>query len=281
MALGFCDQTIPKLRHGQLSKPKFIPSSTKVRYADKADVCNASLLWQAWAGCVHNAQGSKMSISKFFRKKKPPYEIRDNEHGVGKVFILCAPWRDAYADLMTSEDIRAIRLPDKGFGFDAQPIDFIADLNFLKSVEIYTYDITDLTPLTNLENIEVLGLQVKSAAGIKGWRPPLRVLLASWRQQLEPMLSIESLEYVNISNYPFVDLQALATPRLRRLSLASRKLATLSGSADLPLLETVDLYNCPNLKSVEELFSAHSMKTLSVAACRHISQTQKTTHFNE
>lgn len=211
----------------------------------------------------------------------PPYEIRDDEHGIGKVFILRSPWHDSFTDVMTSAAIEAIRLPTDGYGFKAQPIGFIGNLTFLRSVEIYTYDITDLTPLNRLKKVEVLGLQVKNALGIENWRPPLRVLLASWSKQLESMLSIGSLEYVNISNYPFADLQALATPHLRRLSLTSSKLETLLGAADLPLLETVDLYNCPNLKSVEEISMIGSMKSLSVEACRHISSKRKTTHFNE
>jgi Leucine-rich repeat (LRR) protein len=216
-----------------------------------------------------------MWISKFSQKETPPYLIRDDEHGIGKVFILKSPWSDSYGEKMRSCGINALRLPSDGFGFKAQEIGFIADLRFLKSVEIYTQGIADLGPLKILENIEVLGLEVTSAAGIEGWLPPLRVLNARWCKQLEPMLSIGTLEHVNISNYPFSDLRPLSAPRLRELLLTSRKLETLKGSADLPLLETVDLYNCPNLTSVEELTKSESMRSLTVEACRHISSKEK------
>ena len=213
--------------------------------------------------------------------KMPPYEIRDDEHSIGSVFILRSPWRDDYANLMLKQGIEGLRLPSVGYGFKAQPIDFIAELEFLRSVQIYSFDITDLTPLSKLTRVEVLGLQVKKALGIEKWRPPLRVLLARWCKQLAPMLSIRSLEYVNITNYPHVDLRNLRTPRLQRLALTSKKLESLSGAEDFPRLERVDLYNCPNLHSVDELSTVRTMKILKIEACRHVSSKRAVIHFGE
>lgn len=162
-----------------------------------------------------------------------------------------------------------------------QPIDFIANLQFLRSVEVYHHGITDLAPLTDLQNVEVLGLQTPNAKGLENWQPPLRVLLARWCKQLVPMLSTETLEHLNITNYPYKDLQPLELPQLRRLFLTSRNLKTLSGSEIMPKLEHVDLYNCPNLESVEELSKAVAMKTLEVEACRHVSKNRSVTNFDQ
>lgn len=204
-------------------------------------------------------------------KKEPLYTISEHEHGIGKVLILKSPWQDKFADMMQRKGIRALRLPGAGFGFEAQPVDFMADLQFLRSVEIYHYGVKDIAPLAALRNIEILGLQTPSAAGLENWRPPLKVLLARWCKQLAPMLSIDTLEYINLTNFPYADLQKLETPRLKRLALTSRKLQTLRGVANLPAIEEVDFYNCPSLESVAELSDIQTMKTLKVDACRHIS----------
>lgn len=213
--------------------------------------------------------------------REPLYKIYNHDHDVGKVLVLKSPWQEKFANLMQRKGIKALRLPGDGFGFKAQPIDFIADLPFLRSVEVYNYGITDLSPLRKLPNVEVLGLETPNAIGLEDWRPPLRVLLARWCRQLRPMLSIETLEYINLSNFPDVDLQYLQTPRLRRLSLTSKKLQALEGVANFPQLEEVDLYNCPYLESVAELEKIKSMKLLKVAACRHISSKPMEKRFSE
>ena len=214
-------------------------------------------------------------------KPTPPYEISNDEHGVGEVFILRSLWQDSYGALMLDRGIEAFRIPGAGYGYQADSIDFVGELDFLRSVEIYHWDISDFTSVSKLHNIEVFGFQAKKATGLANWRPQLRVLLATWIKQLEPLLSLSTLEYVNISNYPYSDLTPINSKKLRRLYLTSRKLESLHGVEDFPELQQVDLYSCPNLKSIEGLESLKSLNTLEVESCRHISKDRVVTHFNK
>ncbi|MEJ5219105.1 hypothetical protein WG622_12690 [Cognatishimia sp. D5M38] len=215
----------------------------------------------------------------FRSSEETQYQIIDHEHVSGKVFILQSSWQQKFAVMMRQQRISALRVPSPGFGCKAQPLDFIVDLQFLKSVEVYHDGIEDISPLAELSNVEILGLQVSNTRGLSNWRPPLRVLMARWSKHIAPMLSIDTLEYVNIQNYPFENLRHFRTPRLRRLALTSRRLQTLAGVHNLQKLEEVNFYNCPSLGSVTELDELKTMRTLKVAACRQISSKPIEKHF--
>lgn len=200
------------------------------------------------------------------------YKIIDDEHGIGKVLILQNTWSDTYYDVMTTQKIAALRLSNSA-GFYENSIEFVRNLKFLRSIEVYSNEITNLEPLTGLPNIEVLGLMVKAAKGLKGWQPPLRVVMAQWCKQFEFILQVPTIQYLNIINYPFTNFTPLEGLRvLRRLSITSRKLVSPEGVERLSELEKVDLYNCPNLESVDTIRRLPSLRVLEVEACRHISK---------
>jgi Leucine-rich repeat (LRR) protein len=197
--------------------------------------------------------------------------IRSDEHRIGKVFVPTSPWDRAYTDFLHSEKIAAIRL-SYSLGYRGESIDFIVQFPWLRSLEVYSVEVRDLSPINRLPNLEVLGLQTKAATGFALGDAPLRIAKIQWNHQLSPLLELQTLEYLNVINYPYVDFLPLRKLlRLQRLSITSRKLQTVKGIEDLPALSHLDLYNCPQLLNIDEARTKQSIHYLEIEACRHVS----------
>ena len=198
--------------------------------------------------------------------------IRESEHGIGKVLIPRTAWSNDYENLLRETGIRALRLSYSA-GFRGESIDFLGDLTFLKSIEIYSFDVRDLSAINHLKQLEVVGLEVKAVNGISFATLPLRVALVRWCKDISSLLESEHLEHMNIQNYPYPDLRPLRKlSQLRHISITSRKLASLIGLESLPLVRCIDLYNCPSLVSIVEAREKESVKRIEVEACQHISR---------
>jgi Leucine-rich repeat (LRR) protein len=198
--------------------------------------------------------------------------IRDCEHGTGQVLIPRSGWKACFKDILLSENISALRLSYSA-GFRGDSVEFLTDLPFLTNLEIYSFDVRDISPIRHLAQLEVLGLEVKSVRGLESWSAPLRVALLRWCNDLSFVLDRGTIEYLNIVNYPYENLQPLANlTLLQRLSLTSRKLKTLDGIDKLPALTHLDLYACPSLLSVDDARAKGSIKHLEIEACRYVSK---------
>jgi Leucine-rich repeat (LRR) protein len=202
---------------------------------------------------------------------KLDFLVRSDEHGIGKVLIPTSPWDNAYADFLHLEKITAIRL-SYSLGYRGESIDFIRQFPWLRSLEVYSVEVRDLSPISHLPNLEVLGLQTKAATGFALRDAPLRIAMIQWNHKLSPLFELEALEYLNVINYPYIDLLPLRKLlRLQRLSITSWKLQAVNGIEELPALSRLDLYNCPQLLSIDEARSKQSIHHLEIEACRHVS----------
>jgi hypothetical protein len=202
---------------------------------------------------------------------KLDFRVRGDEHGIGKVLIPTSPWDSSYADFLHSEKITAIRL-SYSLGYRGESIDFIAQFPWLRSLEVYSVEVRDLSPISRLSNLEVLGLQTKAANGFALRDAPLRIAMIQWNHKLSPLFELQTLEYLNVSNYPYVDLVPInKLVNLQRLSITSRKLQTLKGIEALSALSHLDLANCQQLFSIEEARAKQSISHLEIEGCRHVS----------
>jgi Leucine-rich repeat (LRR) protein len=99
----------------------------------------------------------------------------------------------------------------------------------------------------------------------------LRVAKLHWAKGMEGLLSVPTLQYLNIVNFPYSDLVPLSElTRLRRLSLVSRTLASLDGIERCSQLEHFDLFRCPELESLDVLAKCPRIKRVEVESCRHL-----------
>lgn len=196
------------------------------------------------------------------------FEIRQDEHGIGDVLILKGDWEQSVASYMEQRDIRALRLSDS-FGFKGEDLSFLNSLGFLRSLEIYCWDAKGIQAVEGLPQLEVLGLQFRSARKIDFSQfDRLRAVMVTWTKGLQSLLGVPTVERLNIQNYPYKDLVPCSgLNSLKSLYLTSRKLESLAGIESLENLEVLDLYNCPNLASLSEAEGCPNLQQLEVEAC--------------
>ncbi len=199
------------------------------------------------------------------------FEIRQDEHGIGDVLILKGDWEPSVASYMEQHGIGALRLSDS-FGFKGEDLSFLRSLGFLRSLEIYCWDAKGIQAVEDLPQLEVLGLQFRSARRIDfSHFDSLRVAMVTWTKGLQSLLGVATIERLNIQNYPYKDLVPCSgLILLRRLYLTSRKLESLAGIETLKELEVLDLYNCPSLVSVAEADGCPNLQQLEIEACARL-----------
>lgn len=204
------------------------------------------------------------------------YEIHEHEHGLGKVLLLKQAWEPRFGEILERNGITAVRFSALGSIKDLD-LSILAEMPFLRGLEIYDWDVTDARIVEELPNLEVLGLQIKRTKPIDFSKlPQLRVALLTWSKGFEGVFSAPGLEYLNVSNFPLEDLRSLsALQSLRRLSLTSRKLQSLSGIADLKRLEDLDLYDCRVLEDDDGLDRLPKLKRLEIEACNKLKTTMQ------
>jgi hypothetical protein len=91
---------------------------------------------------------------------KLDFRVSCDEHGIGKVLIPTSPWDNAYADFLHSEKIAAIRL-SYSLGYRGESIDFITQFPWLRSLEVYSVEVRDLSPISRLSISKSLDFKQK------------------------------------------------------------------------------------------------------------------------
>ena len=200
-----------------------------------------------------------------------PYELRGGEHGIGRVLVPRGPWTAECSLRLMVGDVNAVRLSES-MGFRGTDLTFLSQFPSLRSVEVYSYAVKSLQPLAGLHLLEVVGLQTDARSSLRAEDfPSLRVALLRWAKGMEALLLAQSLQYLNVTNFPFEDLASLwQLASLRRLSLTSRKLTSLAGIEALAELQHLDLYACPNLLSLQPIAACSKLTKIEVESCRHI-----------
>jgi hypothetical protein len=206
------------------------------------------------------------------------FEFRDDSHGIGTVMILHSSWKPDFEKILREKNIEAIRL-SYSMGFRDRDVGFISRLTFLRSLEIYTWDVTSVN-VSNLNKLEVLGFEIQCKTRVDFSKlNKLRVAFLRWRKGFEGIFRVGTLEELNVVNYPYEDLIPLkGLKKLRKLHITSRKLASLNGITALKRLRELDLYNCPQLSSLSGVDKCPQRIEIEVEACRHISRSTMKTH---
>jgi Leucine-rich repeat (LRR) protein len=88
---------------------------------------------------------------------------------------------------------------------------------------------------------------------------------------ISSVLRNSGLKHLNLSNWPFDDLEALALmTRLTKLLLTSKKLVSLRGIDALISLKWLDLHACQRLKSIEGIQACQSISRLEITSCKAV-----------
>lgn len=197
------------------------------------------------------------------------YQIRDSEHGLGRVFIPCGPWQSSFGDVIRRERIAGLRLSDS-MGWRGHGLQFVAELPLLQSFELYSWQVSDASILSSLSELRLLGVEADLRGELDfGPLSKLEVALLRWVKPLEGVTNCRQLRHFNVSSWPDADLARLAQlTKLQVLHLYSRKLQSLRGIAAFPHLERLDLHGCPKLTSLEGVETCRRLTSVSLSACR-------------
>ncbi len=199
------------------------------------------------------------------------HQIRESEHGFGRVFIPSGLWKPEYSTFLRSEGIDGLRLSNSA-GWKGSDLQFLSELPFLRSLEIYSWGVRDCSALSSLSELRLVGLECDVRGSVDfGPLGKLEVVLLSWAKAIEGVLQCRRIRNLNVSKWPGVDLMSLTEmEELRELNVSSQKLHSLDGISEFSLLESLDLDRCPKLTSLEGVESCHRMTSFSLSSSKAV-----------
>lgn len=197
------------------------------------------------------------------------YSILPDPRIDGLCMILKGEWHEKYSQVIKEKNITSLRL-SRSAGWRSADVTFLKDLDCLKGIEIYSANCKDISPIWALKSAQHIGLECNlSKAGDFGSFTELRTCFLRWQPKAVSILSAASLEDLNVANYPFDDFVPLCKLELlKNLKITSRKLKSLNGIQDLPMLDSLDLYQCKGVNCLEPLRQVSSLRSLLLDGCR-------------
>jgi hypothetical protein len=203
--------------------------------------------------------------------KSSNYFIDEDENGLGRCMVVSGPWKDEYRVAAEKEGAAVLRL-SSGAGWSGSDISFIKDLHFLEGIEVFNFNVNDVSPIFDLSQLRYVGLQCKFKSPTR-FRAlgRLEICKIFWDGRASDLLGCPTLRHLNVVNFPYVDLASLALlGQMRKLQIASKKLTSLESVSELPHLEVFDASDCPKLADLEPLGRCNKLVALELDACRRI-----------
>jgi hypothetical protein len=201
------------------------------------------------------------------------YFITEAEDDFGPCLVLKGPWSDDFIDVIREENISVLRLTES-MGWKEKDISFLEKLKGigLRGVEVYAWDVKDITPLINLPDLEYIGLQCEftKAPDFSSFKNLTHFFLF-WRPKAETVFGCSGLKLLNVVNYPSEDLQDIKNiSGLRRLQLTSRKLVSIAGIESLQSLRILDLAECTKLESLTGIEKCQELQVFELENCKKV-----------
>lgn len=197
--------------------------------------------------------------------------IIEQEHLRGLCYVLTGPWQPQYKEVMVRQGVQSLRL-NRTLGARYDNLEFLRELTFLRGVEIYDWDVKDLTPLLAFSQLELLGLQCQfKNIDFAAHFPRLRFASFIWRPGCESFFKCRQLEFLFVEGYPFEDLTPLSPlAALRRLHINSRKLVSANGAGQLHELRHLTFAFCSALRDIADLARRQALEVLEFNCCKKI-----------
>lgn len=185
--------------------------------------------------------------------------------------VLEGPWKAQYEHAINKNNVTGLRLSASN-GWRDTNIDFIHNLSAIHELEIYNWDVVDISPIESLPRLVKISLECNYRKSIDFTKfKGLQYCFLQWKPKSDSIFSSPSLKMLNIVNYPYEDLQPLqALHQLTELKLTSNKLKSLVGISSLKALLSIDLYRCTKLESLEDIQNAGQLTTLELESCKNL-----------
>lgn len=201
------------------------------------------------------------------------YFIDEAENDMGRCLVLKAPWSDGLIDIIRKENISVLRLTES-MGWKGKDISFLEKLQNvgLRGVEVYAWDVKDITPLQFITGLEYLGLQCEftKAPDFSSF-DQLKVCKLLWQPKAKTVFDCSCLKLLNVVNYPDENLKSLKNMTgLNRLQITSRKLVSLAGIESLKGLKILDLAECPRLETLAGIEKCQGLQNVELEGCKKV-----------
>lgn len=185
--------------------------------------------------------------------------------------VLEGAWKSQYEKVIHKNNIIGLRLSASN-GWHDTNIDFIHNLSTIHEIEIYNWDIVDISAIELLPQLLKISLECNYGKSIDFTIfTQLQYCYLRWRPKSDSIFSATSLKALNIINYPHEDLRPLrALCQLTELKLTSNKLRSLTGISNLEALRSIDLYRCTKLESLEDIQNADQLTILELESCKKL-----------
>jgi len=205
------------------------------------------------------------------RQQFDGYYLIQNESDKTLKMVLQGSWKTEYTKIFSSKNITGLRLSESN-GWNDTSISFISDLKTINDLEIYNWNITDISPVVSLPQLKHISLECNYRKPVDfSTFTELQSLFIRWRPKSDSIFSAPSLESLNIVNYPYEDLTHLQQlHQLTELKLTSNKLKQLMGIEQLTALSSLDLYRCTKLESLNGIQKTHTLTKLDIESCKKI-----------
>ena len=201
------------------------------------------------------------------------YYIDVNEDGFGKCLVLTAPWRNELAKLMASQNITVLRLSSSA-GWKDNDISFVANLDFLVGVEIYSWEVKDISSIFLNTGLRYVAIQcdINFISDFKVLKN-LEICKLAWQPKIIGLETCIKLRHLNIDRYPDVDLVNL-TPltMLENLTITGSKLVSLNGAEAMIRLKNFVAISCQKLTNISALVACTELELMEFHSCKKLSE---------
>jgi len=198
------------------------------------------------------------------------YEVREHSQG-GLQILLKGDYSSKVEQAFEEYDMTSILL-SKWKGWNSQSLDFLVSFPQLKRIAVFDSEIKDLTVLEKMPNLKELYLECpKAKLPVNlGNISTLKDARIDWRPCFSSILESNSLEALLINGYKGESLESFNCKQLTQLDLLKAgKLVNLKGIESLVNLDTLSIFQCSKLESLDSI-SQLALSKLEIETCKNI-----------
>lgn len=196
-------------------------------------------------------------------------EYSVEEGTVGRRMVLSGRWEPGYARDAQRLGVVELEL-NYAKGWKGGDVAFLADLTFLRVLEITDWNLRDVSPVHGLRALTRLKISTYCNTAIDFTSfPELEDLSLEWRAKATSLFECRSVERVFLNKYTGDDLAPLlGLPRLVHLAVAGPKISMVGASPGTPL-EFLGVYGAKRLTSLRGVEYLAKLRALEVNDCKN------------
>ncbi|MCF2910369.1 hypothetical protein L1285_18815 [Pseudoalteromonas sp. DL2-H2.2] len=199
------------------------------------------------------------------------YKLLHDDSVNGVKMQLFSNFDDEIAEVIDRENVVSLML-SQWLGWKYEQLDFLSKLTQLKALYIFDSTIKDISKVSDLVNLEVLYLECpRLKIGFNASRLcNLKDVRIDWKPCLKNIAESSSIKVLLLSGFKEESLTDFLPLNISRLDLIRpSKLKTLDGLEKLSQLNSISLYQCRKLESIDAIASL-SLSSIEIEGCKQV-----------